>query len=72
MADVVNDLKLDLSLPVSILLKEGTAAAHSQAEHSAGAEALVKGELPIEEYTRFLTVLWRIYEWVRGLEGSVY
>lgn len=53
---------LDLDLPVSTLLREGTKRAHVQAENSAGAEALVKGELPLEEYIKWLAVLWRVYE----------
>lgn len=55
-------LDLDLDLPVSTLLREGTKRAHVQAENSAGAEALVKGELPLEEYIKWLAILWRIYE----------
>jgi heme oxygenase len=53
---------LDLDLPISTLLREGTKRAHVQAENSAGAEALVKGELPLEEYIKWLAVLWRVYE----------
>ena len=53
---------LELSQPVSGLLREGTSKAHVQAETSDGAAALVKGELPLQEYIRFLAVLWRIYE----------
>jgi heme oxygenase len=53
---------LDLDLPISTLLREGTKRAHVQAENSAGAEALVKGELPLEEYVKWLVVLWRVYE----------
>lgn len=53
---------LDLDLPISTLLREGTKRAHVQAENSAGAEALVKGELPVEEYIKWLAVLWRVYE----------
>jgi heme oxygenase len=56
------ELDLDLDLPISTLLKEGTKRAHVQAENSAGAEALVKGELPLEEYIKWLVVLWRVYE----------
>lgn len=53
---------LDLDLPISTLLREGTKRAHVQAENSAGAEALVKGELPLEEYIKWLAILWRVYE----------
>jgi heme oxygenase len=53
---------LDFSRNVSALLKDGTARAHVQAENSQGAAALVKGELGLEEYIRWLAVLWRLYE----------
>jgi hypothetical protein len=53
---------LDFDLPISTLLREGTKRAHVQAENSAGAEALVKGELELEEYIKWLAVLWRVYE----------
>lgn len=56
------EVDLDLELPISTLLREGTKRAHVQAENSAGAEALVKGELPLEEYIKWLAVLWRVYE----------
>ncbi|KAK8844172.1 hypothetical protein IAR55_006966 [Kwoniella newhampshirensis] len=53
---------LDLNLPISTLLKLGTQRAHVKAEHSAGAAALVQGGLGLEEYIRWLAVLWRIYD----------
>lgn len=69
MRELENDAKkaekasdLDLDLPMSTLLREGTKRAHVQAENSAGAEALVKGELPLQEYIKWLAVLWRVYE----------
>ncbi|WVQ81402.1 hypothetical protein IAT38_003526 [Cryptococcus sp. DSM 104549] len=54
--------ELDLRQPVSTLLKLGTQRAHVKAEHSAGAAALVQGALGLEEYIRWLAVLWRIYD----------
>ncbi|WWC63852.1 uncharacterized protein I303_106457 [Kwoniella dejecticola CBS 10117] len=57
-----DDLELDLSAPISTLLRLGTQRAHVKAEHSAGAAALVQGGLPLEEYIRWLAVLWRIYD----------
>ncbi|WVW79541.1 hypothetical protein I302_101510 [Kwoniella bestiolae CBS 10118] len=54
--------ELELSQPVSTLLKLGTQRAHVKAEHSAGAAALVQGGLGLEEYVRWLAVLWRIYD----------
>lgn len=55
---------LDLSLPISTLLKIGTKRAHVKAEHSDSAKALVQGTLGLAEYIRWLAVLWRIYRWV--------
>jgi hypothetical protein len=60
--DIPEDL--DLSLPISTLLKVGTMRAHVKAEHSEGAKMLVQGGLGLEEYVRWLAVLWRIYRWV--------
>ncbi|WRT69241.1 uncharacterized protein IL334_006225 [Kwoniella shivajii] len=54
--------ELDLSQPVSTLLRLGTQRAHVKAEHSAGAAALVQGGLGLDEYIRWLAVLWRIYD----------
>lgn len=54
--------ELDLRKPISLLLKLGTKRAHIKAEHSAGAAALVQGDLGLEEYIRWLAALWRIYK----------
>ncbi|UOH81867.1 hypothetical protein LQV05_004547 [Cryptococcus neoformans] len=54
--------ELDLRNPISSLLKLGTKRAHIKAEHSAGAAALVQGDLGLEEYIRWLAALWRIYD----------
>ncbi|WWC72930.1 uncharacterized protein I206_106894 [Kwoniella pini CBS 10737] len=59
-SDLLSDL--DLNAPCSTLLRLGTQRAHVKAEHSAGAAALVQGNLPLEEYIRWLAVLWRIYD----------
>ncbi|EIN12870.1 heme oxygenase-like protein [Punctularia strigosozonata HHB-11173 SS5] len=53
--------ELDTSLPVSTLLRQATAAAHSTAEHSPGAGWLARGELDREEYIRFNFMLWAVY-----------
>lgn len=53
---------LDLSLPLSTLLKSGTKLAHTNAEHSAGAIALANGSLELTEYVRYLTILWVVYQ----------
>ncbi|KAJ9103727.1 hypothetical protein QFC21_002187 [Naganishia friedmannii] len=52
---------LDLSLPLSTLLRESTKIAHTQAEHSPGAIALAGGTLPLQEYVRYLAMLWVVY-----------
>ncbi|GHJ83766.1 hypothetical protein NliqN6_0168 [Naganishia liquefaciens] len=57
--DPVHDL--DLSLPLSTLLRESTKIAHTQAEHSPGAIALAGGTLPFREYVRYLAALWIVY-----------
>lgn len=53
---------IDLTRPASDLLREGTARAHVNAENSAGAVALTQGQLELQEYVRWLAVLWRVYE----------
>jgi large subunit ribosomal protein L21e len=52
----------DWSLPLSELLKEGTAEAHDNIEHSPGAGYLTRAELDKEEYARYLMLLWYIYD----------
>ncbi|WOO78573.1 Heme oxygenase [Vanrija pseudolonga] len=60
---------LDFSRPVSELLRKGTQRAHVAAEHSAGAVALTNGELELQEYIRWLAILWRVYDALeRGLD----
>jgi len=56
-----NTSSLDLSLPASQLLREGTKLAHAKAEHSAGAKALARGELDLSEYIRYLAIVWQVY-----------
>ncbi|KAF8574312.1 heme oxygenase-like protein [Ramaria rubella] len=59
----------DWTLDVATLLREGTAAAHTEAENSSGAGWLTRGELDKEEYIRFLIILWHIYSTLEeGLE----
>jgi heme oxygenase len=53
---------IDLSLPLATILRQGTAKAHENAEHSQGASWLAKGELDRDEYIRFLMVLWYLYQ----------
>ncbi|KAF8327007.1 uncharacterized protein EI90DRAFT_1857188 [Cantharellus anzutake] len=59
---------LDLTRPISQLLREGTADVHTAVEDSEGAQLLTKGQLGNREYTRVLFMLWHIYdELERGL-----
>jgi len=53
---------LDFARPVSELLRKGTQRAHVAAEHSDGAVALTNGQLELQEYVRWLAVIWRVYE----------
>ncbi|KAF7299699.1 hypothetical protein HMN09_00975500 [Mycena chlorophos] len=60
---------VDLSQPLSDVLREGTKKAHEEVEVSPAATAMLKGELDKEEYVRFLMMLWHIYDtFERGLE----
>lgn len=61
---------IDTSLPVSTLLRQGTAAAHTTAEKSQGAAWLLGGELDRDEYIRFLMMLWHVYEYVHFVHSS--
>ncbi|KAJ7486166.1 hypothetical protein B0H11DRAFT_2017214 [Mycena galericulata] len=60
---------IDLSQPLSDVLREGTKQAHEEVEVSPAAAAMLRGELAKEEYIRFLMMLWHIYDtFERGLE----
>ncbi|KAJ7937601.1 hypothetical protein B0H13DRAFT_2302761 [Mycena leptocephala] len=52
---------IDLSLPLSNVLRESTQMPHEDAEVSAAATMMLRGELDKEEYIRFLMMLWHIY-----------
>ncbi|KAF7348317.1 hypothetical protein MSAN_01785500 [Mycena sanguinolenta] len=54
---------IDLSMPLSDVLKEGTKKAHEEVEVSPAATAMLRGELDKEEYVRFLMMLWHIYKY---------
>jgi hypothetical protein len=53
---------VDLSKPISELLRTETKSAHDEIHHSAAASALVHGQLARSEYVRVLFMLWHIYE----------
>lgn len=52
---------IDFSGPMSEILRECTKEAHTKVEASAGAAALLAGEVSKEEYVRFLMMLWHVY-----------
>jgi heme oxygenase (biliverdin-producing, ferredoxin) len=54
--------KLDWKLPLSTLLKVGTAVAHETTENTKGASMLAHGQLDKDEYVRYLIMLWHVYE----------
>lgn len=54
---------IDLSLPLSDVVREGTKKAHEEVEVSPAASAMLRGELDKEEYARFLMMLWHIYKY---------
>jgi len=57
---------------IATLLRVGTSRAHVQAEHSEGAKAMLKGELDLEEYIRWLAILYRVYRCVERSNSCVY
>ncbi|KAF8906137.1 hypothetical protein CPB85DRAFT_1224246 [Mucidula mucida] len=60
---------VDYSQPLATIMKESTIEVHNEVEHSEGAKLLLSGELPKEEYARFLMMLWYIYDTLeRGLD----
>ncbi|KAJ6549498.1 hypothetical protein B0H10DRAFT_2128413 [Mycena sp. CBHHK59/15] len=60
---------IDLSQPLSDIVREGTKKAHEEVEVSPAASVMLRGELPKEEYVRFLMMLWHIYNtFEKGLE----
>ncbi|OSX56546.1 hypothetical protein POSPLADRAFT_1159993 [Postia placenta MAD-698-R-SB12] len=60
----------DLSLPLSTLLRSGTAALHEQVEKSQGAGRLARGELDEPEYVHFLMMLWHVYDTLERALGK--
>jgi len=59
---------LDLTQPLSAILRESTKAAHDKIQHSSGAAKLLSGELSKESYVHFLMMLHHIYS---ALEESL-
>lgn len=54
--------RLDYSQSISDLVRESTKDAHRSVEHSATAVALLRGDLSVQQYIRFLMMLWHMYE----------
>jgi heme oxygenase len=55
---------VDYSKPLATLLKERTLEIHDSVATSDGANLLTSGKLSREEYTRYLMMLWHVYELV--------
>lgn len=53
---------IDYSKPLATLLKESTLELHDSVATSEGAKLLLSGGLSREEYTKYLMILWHIYE----------
>ncbi|KAI0297672.1 hypothetical protein BC826DRAFT_1000627 [Russula brevipes] len=58
----VTEGKLDLSLPMSSLIRQMTAADHQRVSNSEGAGRLLRGELNKDDYVRYLAMLWHVYD----------
>ncbi|KAF9562597.1 heme oxygenase-like protein, partial [Agrocybe pediades] len=53
---------IDYSKPLATLLRDSTHEAHDQVASSEGAKLLLSGGLSKEEYTRYLMMLWHVYD----------
>ena len=58
------EIEVDMTQPVSSILKAGTARIHEEVEKSKGASYLAKGKLDREEYIRYLMIFWHIHKCV--------
>lgn len=57
------------SQPLAKLIRESTHHAHGTVQNSPGAAALLSGRLSLNEFVRYLMMLWHIYDTLeRGLE----
>ena len=57
---------VDFSQPLAALLRTSTYEAHEAAEKSPGATTLLSGQLPRDDYARYLMMLWHIYQSVHS------
>lgn len=55
---------IDYSKPLAALLRERTLEIHDSVATSEGANLLTSGGLSRDEYTRYLMMLWHVYELV--------
>ncbi|KAM6503607.1 heme oxygenase 1 [Amanita muscaria] len=53
--------QLDYSQPLATLMRKGTIKQHDTVSESPGAKLLTSGELSMDEYVRYLMMLWHIY-----------
>ncbi|KAG8963483.1 hypothetical protein FRC03_002952 [Tulasnella sp. 419] len=60
--DAIEEPELDLTLPLSTLLRDSTVRAHDEVAQSEGAKALLGGHLPKDDYVKYLFMLWHLYD----------
>jgi heme oxygenase len=53
---------VDYTKPLATLLRDSTLEVHDQVATSDGAKLLLSGGLTKEEYTRYLMILWHVYD----------
>jgi len=56
------ELNLDLSQPLTLLVRQATKEAHQRAMASLGGQLSVNGQLPKNLYAQFLMMLWHMYD----------
>ncbi|KIL67978.1 hypothetical protein M378DRAFT_159228 [Amanita muscaria Koide BX008] len=61
MTQANNEEQLDYSQPLATLIRKGTIKQHDTLSESPGAKLLTSGELSLDEYVRYLMMLWHIY-----------
>lgn len=59
---IQSNAEFDYSKPLATLLREGTHEAHEAISKGKGATTLTNGHMSKLEYTRYLMMLYHIYE----------
>ncbi|KDQ14991.1 hypothetical protein BOTBODRAFT_109306 [Botryobasidium botryosum FD-172 SS1] len=52
---------MDFALPISELMRTGTAAAHTKAESNPAVAKIIGGHMEPHEYVQYLMMLWHVY-----------